>query len=146
MSTYYGTTRTNYFNVTDAEKLREILDACVIDDSDEIELWDRVDENGEVYYAFGCFSSIDGLKIEGESGDEDDFEIDFDAFAEALQKILPDGEVILIMESGHEKLCDVNGMVTVITNKEVKTQDFYEVGIDIGRKMLNDDKWRPKWW
>ncbi len=146
MSTYYGTTRTNYFRTTNEARLREILDSCDCDDGAEIVVWKRADDEGNDCFAFACGASINGLIVSGEEGDENEREVSYSAFAEALQEILLDGEVILVTEVGHEKLCDLVGTITVITDKEVKTKDLYEVGIAEGRRMLGDDKWRPRWW
>ena len=146
MSTYHGTTRTNYFKVTDADKLREILESCDCDDEAEIVVWTRADDDGNECFSFACAVSINGLIVGGGDNDENEREASYSAFAEELQKTLPDGEVILITEVGHEKLCDLVGTITVITNKEVKTKDLYEVGIAEGQRMLGDDQWRPRWW
>ena len=73
------------------------------------------------------------------SDDEDvDVEHSYDEFIEGLQSFLPDGEVVAIIETGHEKLRYVGGYVVVITNNDCKTVDLYDVATYLAQQMTND--------
>lgn len=93
MANYYGHTRTNYFRVTDAGRLKQIIDSARSGE-DTISLFQRT-IGDEIYYGFGCHDSISGLCENWEqpnacnNTDElDDDEPSFDLFIEELSEIL----------------------------------------------------------
>lgn len=67
---------------------------------------------------------------------EDDNMIDF---YRELQKILPDDEAMILMESGNEKLRYVTGFVTVVTNKDIKFTNMVDIALETARAMLGTD-------
>lgn len=129
MANYIGVCRTNYFRVTDEKRYEELFNRLCAEDT----IHDFTKEkDGVLYHGFGCYDSIDYL-------DEETKEYYFDVFLEELQKILPDDEAFILMESGHEKLRYVTGYVVVCTSKEIKSMSSSTWAIIEARKMLGKD-------
>ena len=151
MANYYGMTRSNYFRVTDPERLKKIIAATCMDE-DSLELWSCESENGPLY-AFGGYGSICGLmpsfdhKAEDgpdneKSGPEDDEnEPDFDAFEEELRKIVAPDDAIIITEIGYEKLRYLTAYSIVITAKHSECVDLRESCIDTAQRLLGNPNW-----
>ena len=112
MANYMATARTNYFRVTDEDKYSELFNGLCSEDN--IEDFTK-EKDGVIYHGFGSYDSINYLV---------DDEYDFDEFLIELQKILPDDEVFIYMESGYEKLRYVVGFVVVVTSKEIKSMSL----------------------
>lgn len=132
MANYNGTFRTNYFQVTDKEKFQNVVSAMYVANG-EVEAYE---ENG--YFMFGGDGTLMGALPK--PADEDD-EPDYDLMLEQLQDVLPDGEAILLMTAGHEKLRYVIGTTLVITNKGHKFIDMKDVAMAAAKEMLNDPEW-----
>ena len=64
---------------------------------------------------------------------EDD---NFDYFLTKLQEILPDDEVFVYMEAGHEKLRYVTGFALVATNKEIRTVNLESFVDDTTNELI----------
>lgn len=137
MSIPYVTTRTNYFQTTDKEKFKDIVSKMHAGEN-AVKVFEL--ENG--YVGFGAYSSIDG--IQG-SCDDETCEADYDAMVYELQQILPDGEAIMIISSGHEKLRAVWGDIIIITNKDSQFLTLADIGITAARKMLSHDDWNTRY-
>lgn len=145
MANYNCTTRTNYFEVKDAEALKSLI-AKTHSGEDKISIFTRTDkETGKTLYGFGCYSSIDGIpsseKDEKSEQLEHDLELDYELFLKELQKIVADDDAIIITEAGNEKLRCVCGYSTIITTKEVNTIDLKNVAKVAARQMLNNKDW-----
>ena len=97
--------RSNYFRVTDEEKLKHIIDS--LEANGEIKLWDAYNENQERIFTFGCEGDIWGSDPDASNFDED---------LKKIGELLPDGEALMVMQVGHEKLRYVSGIAYIITN------------------------------
>lgn len=158
MANYYGMTRTNYFHVNDPEGLEKLLKTKVVCSDETLELFEKTDENGKTMFAFGGYTSIDGVYPSGrpankndydekkefdeEEGPEDDFP-DYNLFVKELQKFLVDGEAIIITEVGHEKLCYLTAYATVITKDDCKSVDLERSAVNKARYMLGNQEYDP---
>lgn len=60
-------------------------------------------------------------------------------FYQALQKILPDREAMILMEVGNEKLRYVVGLVTIVTNKEIRFVNMNDVALKTVKSMIGED-------
>ena len=60
-------------------------------------------------------------------------------FYQELQKILPDDEAMILMESGNEKLHYVTGFITVVTSKDIKFANMTDIALETARAMLGTD-------
>lgn len=144
MSNYYGKTRTNYFSVTDENALRDIISrACGSEDTVHLHVEQTI--SGEKKFMFLCGSEILGFPETDENGEVyEDCDYSFDDFTAALQKILPENEAIIITEVGSEKMRYLSGYVTVITQNEVAYGNLRNLGIEIARRLLNNESWDTK--
>jgi hypothetical protein len=138
IANYYAVTRTNYFAVTDAAKFREIIGSCVTDE-EAIQIFDP--EGGSERFGFGCYGSIRGIPA-GEG--EDDSEEDIDAFHDALQSVLVDGDAIVITEIGYEKLRYLIGCCTVITKRDIRFLNLIDSAVGLARIMLENPEFTTK--
>lgn len=144
MSNYYGKVRTNYFSVTDENALRDII-SRVRGSEDTVELHMEQASNGEKKFMFLCGSEILGFPETDENGEVyEDCDYSFDDFTASLQKILPENEAIIITEVGSEKMRYLSGYVTVITQNEVAYGNLRNLGIEIARRLLNNESWDTK--
>ena len=136
MATYYGCTRTSYFQVKDVEKLKKILQRCSTED--KIDLFTKTID-GKTYYAFGCESSITGL-LPDNTGLED--EGSYPELIAALQEIILPGEAVVILESGHEKLCYVIGEAVVITKEAYEGFNIRDMALEKARELLGNPAYK----
>ena len=134
MANYCSCSRTNYFRVTDEEKYKSLFENLV-GGEDEVHDFSK-EENGVRYHAFGAYGSIDYVAFNG----GEDYDYDFDLFLEELQKILPDDEAFIYMESGHEKLRYITGLSVVVTKDKIESLDIRNAALEKARKMLGNPK------
>ncbi len=143
MANYYGFTRTNYFRVTDAERLRKIVDNTHLGE-DTLELFERK-VGDETWYGFGCYDSIEGLYPNWERADEydepEDADPSFDLFEDELQMILHPDDAIIITEVGYEKLRYLTAYSTIITAKGCEYVDLRNCAIDKAQELLGNPNW-----
>ena len=148
MANYYGMTRTNYFHVNNPEALRELIKKVVGDEND-IELWEDKDKFGKPIFAFGGYASIEGIhpidnkNNDADQDDEDDDnynydEPDYDLFVSELQKLIVDGEAIIITEVGAEKLRYLTAYSVVITKNDAQNVDLERQAIKKAGEMLGN--------
>lgn len=129
MANYIGTSRTNYFRVTNEQKYNELINNLICEDN----IHDFTEErNGILYHGFGAYDSIEYMENE-----YDDY--DFNKFLKELQKILPDNEAFIYFEAGHENLRYVSGFVLVCTNKEIKSMSLDVWAKEQAKKLLGSD-------
>jgi len=129
MAEYLATTRTNYFRVTDEKRYQELF-AHLVADGDIEDFTEERD--GVLYHGFGVYGSINYEETE-------DFDYDFDIFLHELQKILPDDEAFIYIESGHEKLRYVDGCAVVVTSREIKNKCLISWTEDTVKELLGED-------
>ena len=135
MANYMGFTRTNYFSVTDAEKLRDIVGRIIWDNSGSFL------EEGYGGYAFGCYGSIDGLRESPkEDCDSEDCDDNYNAddVYEALQEIVAPGDAIIITEVGYEKLRYLVGDAVVITRDAIEYINLRSAAKAAACNLLNN--------
>jgi hypothetical protein len=111
LANYNAYSRTNYFRVKD-ELAKEVLKNLIAQIKDA-ELWED-EEDGTV--AFGGYCSI----TEYYDNDKEDYVQTF----KTIQSLLPDGEVCVLTEVGHEKLRYLVGISWMITNKKIVTHNL----------------------
>jgi hypothetical protein len=136
MANYNAFTRSNYFKVTDEERIKELVASCACGE-DKLRLFVRDESDGRKTFGFGCHDSISGLEVPSEDPDEYQ-EYDFDLFAKELQKILLDGDAIIITEIGYEKLRYLIGYSTLITKTEIRCVDIYDESLRVVKEMLGN--------
>lgn len=120
MANFDQCARTNYFHVKDREKYLDLVENHIIGENEILD-FSRITENGWIY-GFGCYGSIDGYV---DSKSDEDAEADFDKMIKEIQKLLPDDECFVLVNSGHEKLRCVSGGAVFATNKEVRCHSLF---------------------
>ena len=143
MANYYCTIRTNYFHVKDEEKFRELMSrayGC----EDDIELFERIDDDGNRLFGFGTYGSIAGVRNAQEDEDEDCDESSYDEFIDELQRCVADDDAVIIMESGNEKLRYVVGSAFVITSKDTYYMDIDSVASQKAAEMLGNPAYKTQ--
>lgn len=130
MANYYGCSRTNYFRVTNEEKYNELFSNLTANEAD-IEDFTK-EREGVLYHGFGALGSIDYIPKNSE-------EYDFDLFLSELQKILPENEAFIYMESGHQKLCYITGFAIVVTKDKIANIDIRTMALKRAKQMLNNE-------
>lgn len=130
MANYEGTTRTNYFRVTDEKRYKELIQNFACDTDDVYHHTKK--KNGETFHMFGAYGTIEYVSDENELCSLSDI------FYPELQKILLEGEAFILQEVGHEKLCYVNGYANIVTKDTVKYVDLSMVIMQTAKEMLGN--------
>lgn len=147
MANYFGFTRTNYFSVTDEDKLRDIVNRIIWDSEDDGFFKER-----DGMFAFGAYGSISGLRraeSENDCDSEEDYDEDCDdefeseAVYEALQALVSPDDAIIITEIGYENLRYLVGYAVVITSKAIETVELRTDAVNTARKLLNNPDFKP---
>ena len=128
-------TRTNYFRVTDEEKYQKLFEQLSSEDT----IHDFTETvNGTVLHGFGSYTFIFYYPSD-EYVDENGYSLD--GFLEQLQKILPEGDAVIIKEISWEKLRFVDGGYYVITSNEYRYVSMDDAALAAAREMLSDETW-----
>jgi len=135
MANSHEVARTNYFRVTDETRYAELFKNLVGGD-DGVKDFTK-EEDGVILHGFGAYGSVDYLTSSQE--DEDDGNFNFDHFLSELQKILPEDEAFVYMESGHEKLRYLTGLAIIATSKEIRSVDLLQQAMSAAREMLGNE-------
>lgn len=144
MANYYGTTRTNYFHVKDADAFRSFMSKVVVDE-DSIHLWEDTDRDGNLVFGFGCYGSILGLPPEDVDDENDfDFDFDYDEFIDKLSEHLVKGDAAIIVEIGNEKLRYLTGSAMIVTENDSEYLDINVMAAERAAQMLGNNTWTTK--
>lgn len=145
MANYKSVTRTNYFSVTDSNKLKEIVSHIQWCDG-ALEFFNE--EKGR--WGFWGYGSIRGLNFmdtecnndgDCEEIDTEDDEWEPDVVYEALQKVIAPGDAIIITEIGYENLCYLNAYSIIITCNSIEVEELRTHAILKACEMLNNPKY-----
>ena len=119
MVNYVGYFRTNYFRVTDEEAYKKLFENIKASRGN---IYDFTEEkDGEIYHSFEGYGK--GGYVDPKDEDE---EINFDYMVTEIQKLLPDDECFVYMETGTEKLRYLDGYALIATNKERSSIGLHE--------------------
>jgi len=132
MANYESKCRTNYFAITDKEKFANIIKNLSGDG--EIAFYEHDTDKGK--YMFYCDGVLNGYKITPDENDGSNKAV-AKMIAE-LQQILPDGEAIILIESGSEKVNLISCVATIITNTDVQYINLSEAAIAKASEMLGN--------
>ena len=69
------------------------------------------------------------------------WDFDYDSFIKMLQKHLVEGDAIIMLESGHEKLRYVTGYATIVTKTKVHCEDISCWAFGKAKEMLGNSSW-----
>jgi hypothetical protein len=123
--------------VKDEDKLRVLMGRVICGDG-VLEFWDdRQDIGGRPMFGFGLYGTISGIPdSEGELDDDS-----YDRFVYGLQACVAEGDAILIIEAGHEKLRSVGGGVTIITSEKIDYVDLKDCARSKAQELLGNKEW-----
>jgi hypothetical protein len=135
MANYYGSARSNYFRVKDGEAFKKWAASLGLD-----VLESSQKRGGEPQYAMTPIGTDDGgwpsWRFEDENGQAVDEELDL---AQELSRHLHDDDVVVLMESGAEKLRYVSGWAVAVNSKGDRVQltlsDIYEAAKHLGTNI-----------
>lgn len=144
MANYYCQIRTNYFRVNDPDAFREFM-SRVYTTEDDLELWEGI-KGDDLLFGFGAYSGILGYmdKNPRDVDDQDDWDDAFDKFIDGIQKYIADGDAVIIIESGYEKLRYLVGSATIITSDNYEYFDISEIAVARAREILGNNSWKTK--
>lgn len=142
MANYTCAQRTNYFKVTDEKKYAELM-SKVRGNEDSIHLLDKTTEDGTLLHAFCCDSSM-SYYPDNEDGTEADDPAEWEEFSEELSKLLPEGEAVIVLEVGKEKLRYLSGYAEIITKNGTGSVDLTRAAFEKARKLLGNDTWSTR--
>jgi hypothetical protein len=124
MANWYGTSRSNYFRVKDADKFKDDIDSL----SGEIRIAEY-EKDGDTY--FGLFPEGEyggfpcSIQVEHEDGTYDNEHVDI---ADVVYPHLIDNEVAIFMEVGAEKTRYVTGFAQAVDHKgEQKVINLWDI-------------------
>lgn len=137
MANYYCAVRTNYFAVKDGEAFEKFM--AGVSGEDSVHVWKEPQKDGSVKYGFGCDGSISGWFSENDN--EDDWDVAMEKFEAGLMEHVAEGDAVIIMESGHEKLRYITGYATIITSDGVDGINLVDAAIQKAREMLGSPEW-----
>ena len=142
MANYCCTVRSNYFHVKDEAAFLDMM-SHVYGCEDEVDLWREKDKNGNPVFGFGAYGGIAGFR---ELDDEDDVADDtaYDDFIDRLQQLVADGDAVIILESGNEKLRYIVGAATIITSTDCKRLDITQLAAEKAAEMLKKPSYQTK--
>lgn len=135
MANYNGVFRSNYFQVTDEEKFKDIVSRMCSGNGSVVLFTERAP-----YYGFGGDGSLSGVVLKDDA-ESDSPEADFDLMVQELQDILPADEAIIIMSAGHEKFRYVSGWASIITKDGYDYIDMTESAKEKAKKLLKNETW-----
>ena len=140
---YYCTIRTNYFHVKDEDAFRKLIGRAY-GREDSIQLFEDEDAEGNPVFGFGLYGRIAGVKVTTEDGDEDFDESSYDEFLYALQECVAEGDAIIILEAGNDKLRFVVGNATIITSKDCTDLSLKQLAAQHAAAMLGNPSWETR--
>ncbi|MDR0287228.1 MAG: hypothetical protein LBI03_05930 [Clostridiales bacterium] len=137
MENAYGRMRTNYFKVTDTEKLKKIVSKCQGTDGEKVVLFDEI-VDGEILYGFGCSAHLQGYY------DEETENYNYDDFLDDLQTVVAPGDAVIIMEIGYDKMRYVYGLANIVTSEKAESMDFTQLVIKKAAELLSNPDYKTK--
>ena len=133
----YEVVRTNYFRVSDEGAFRAFMEHVVCDFG-LVDIWTKKNTAGEQMFAFGSYSQILGV-VEGDPDYVGDLDDDaYENFLLGLQECVKEGDAIIMMTIGHQKLKEVFAEAVVITSNDTDFIDLKDAATDLATDMLRD--------
>lgn len=141
MANYECVIRTNYFHVKDEDQFRALMDVV---SADSLEFWEKKDENGSPVFEFGSIGPVYGIPHLIEGGESEADEESYDELLYQLKDLVAEGEAVIIMEAGHEKLRYVSGNATIVTSETVDYVNLERAALKLARELLGASDYTPE--
>lgn len=145
MAMYSCTIRSNYFRVKDPDSFRLFM-SRVYGTKDSVSLFEEKAVDGSLMFGFGTYGGIGGIRDDAASGDDECAadETGYDDFIAGLQSHIADGDAVIILEAGNEKLRYVVGQATIVTSQDYDVLSIRELAIARAAAMLDKPGWNTK--
>jgi hypothetical protein len=137
-STY---TKTNYVQVSDPARFREIV-RTLLTDRDEAELLSKVDEDsGVTRFGFAANGAVCGMCSDELNDPDVGSDFDYDYLIEELQAVIAADECLIILKIENDELRYVAGSANLITKDKVKSVSLSDTSENLAKQMLGDPAW-----
>jgi len=138
MANWYGTARSNYVRLKDPGAVRQLLAARAA----EIELQESASQPGLFVFLVGGLSDSGGWPTVARlsASGEPDPEVDGEDFLDVMAEHLADGEVLITIEAGAEKLRYITGWAQAVRMHRGRVQRLQLSIADIYR--LVQRRWK----
>ena len=83
---------------------------------------------------------IGGVNPEDENAEEVE-DSEYDTVIDDLQTFVADGDAIIILECGHEKLRYIVGSALIITKDQCESMDIADLAASQAARLLGDPSW-----
>ncbi|MFE8701084.1 hypothetical protein ACFYKX_10805 [Cytobacillus sp. FJAT-54145] len=123
--------KSGFFRVKDKEAFRKSLKQIRTKD---LQVFEETDENGVVRFAIGGYDTLSCVFVHGEEDEYDEELYNLEAF---IQPHLPDDEVFVLFDIGHETLTFVGGRVLIVTSREVAHMSLHQWAEEKKHQLLN---------
>ena len=141
MSVFNCVSRTNHFHVKDVDAFCAFMKRVQGEDC-TVDLFMEQDADGKPVFCFGSYGYILGVTDCGASPESPDFyDVAYEYMLTELQRHVADGDAIVLIEVGHEKLNFVRSAAVVITSSSVAQLDFMTAITELCRGRLGSDSW-----
>lgn len=141
MATSECAQRTNYFHVKDPERFREMMGKVT---GDSFRFWEKPDAYGNPAFAFGAEGGIDGIPHEDVDGEMFTDDNSYDHFIAELGRHVAEGEAVILLTAGHEKLRYVSGDALIITGEGTDFIDLSRAAVKLAAEMLDNPEYSPR--
>lgn len=140
MANWYGTARSNYVRLKDPQAVKALL----AERTPEVHVEESSSKPGLYVFLVSGMSDSGGwpsVPLLDADGEEDD-DADHIGFDDLIAEHLADGEVLILVECGAEKLRYLTGWARALRVKDGKRQDLFVSIEDIYR--LVEKRWKVK--
>lgn len=141
MANFECAQRTNYFHVKDPESFREMMGRVT---GNGFRFWEEADAYGNPAFAFGAEGSIGGIPYKDVDGEMVTDDNSYDHFIAELGRHVAEGEAVILLTAGHEKLRYVSGDALIITGKGTDFIDLSQAAVKLAGEMLGNPEYSPK--
>lgn len=124
--------KTNMFHVRDPDIFEDLI-SRVVCESGELELWTKLDDEGEFMFSFSAYGEIYGLP---DADGDVDGDVSYDDFLIGLQECVSEDDAIIMIQTGFQGTEDVFGFATIITSEDTELVDLQDVATERAMAML----------
>lgn len=144
--------RTNYVEITDFYKFRDILSRCIVDDGETIHIMTHECDDGKTKYGFYCEANICGMRAPDEECSvkscetcdnyyECEVDCDYDAFLKELQQVIAPGDALIVTTLCYEKIKYLQSYAEIITAKSITYLTLSSLALAKAREELGNKNW-----
>lgn len=134
-------TRSNFFAVNDEEEFLFLLGTIVFD-GEEPNLEFKEIDGVTKYRISGIGNQIGVVSDDWPDGDDCEDEPDFDLFLSTLQRLLADGEAVILVDYVDDSYSYMVGNAIVITKEKIFAEDgIDDILVAYAREKLRDPNW-----